>query len=49
MSLTGKNVWKEMSSWILAILTPLSSIFLNNSGVKCNPAVGAAKEPSFFA
>ena len=29
-----------------AILTPFSSIFFNNSGVKCSPAVGAAAEPS---
>ena len=32
-----------------AIITPLSSNLFNNSGVKCNPAVGAAADPSYFA
>ena len=31
------------------MLIPFSSIFFNNSSVKCNPAVGAAAEPSYFA
>ena len=48
-TLTGLNVPIPTWSVTLAIFTPFCLILSNNSSVKCNPAVGAAAEPSYFA
>lgn len=48
-SFTGRKVPSPTCRRISAISTPFSRIFFKSSGVKCNPAVGAAAEPRTLA
>lgn len=45
---TGLKVPRPTCNVMLTTLTPFSLIFSSSSFVKCNPAVGAAAEPSFW-